>query len=126
MTIDNWKSYYRHLIATPVRLYAELGDLSKFYLFNPPYQFGELEEQFLSRQEIATNKGIIEAAIVLYWDEENKNIKRGARNKSGPGIIRRFTKNIIPQFQMTYDLNSMSGEEILNLLPSEFNIWQEP
>jgi hypothetical protein len=60
---------------------------------------------------------------MLYWDDKKNNIKKGARNKTGPGILRRFTKDIIPQFQMTYDLNSMNGEEIISLLPSEFNEW---
>lgn len=60
---------------------------------------------------------------MLYWDDQKNTIKKRARNKTGPGVLRRFTKDIIPQFQMTYDLNSMNGEEILNLLPSEFNDW---
>ena len=55
--------------------------------------------------------------------EEKNDIKKGARNKTGKGILRRFTRDIIPQFQMTYDLNSMDGEEILNLLPKEFEGW---
>lgn len=123
LNIENWNRYYRHLIATPVRLFAELNSHSKIYLAGPPYRHGDLLEQLASRQEIATNKGIVEAATVLYWDDKKNSIKKGARNKTGPGILRRFTKDIIPQFQMTYDLNSMNGEEIISLLPTEFNEW---
>ena len=123
LNIENWNRYYRHLIATPVRLLAELDGLAKIYLTGPPYSHGDLLEQLASRQEIATNKGIVEAATILYWDDEKNKIKKGVRNKTGPGILRRFTRDIIPQFQMTYDLNSMNGEEILNLLPEEFNEW---
>jgi len=123
LNIENWNRYYRHLIATPVRLLSELDGHSKIYLTGAPYRHGDLLEQLASRQEIATNKGIVEAATILYWDEEKNDIKKGARNKTGKGILRRFTRDIIPQFQMTYDLNSMDGEEILNLLPKEFEGW---
>ncbi len=123
LNIENWNRYYRHLIATPVRLLNDLGDLSKIYLSGPPHRHGDLLEQLASRQEIATNKGIVEAAAKLYWDEESGKIKKGARNKTGEGVLRRFTGDIIPQFQMTYDLNSMQGNELLNLLPAEFNKW---
>jgi len=104
-------------------LFAELDGLSKIYLAGPPYRHGDLLEQLASRQEIATNKGIVEAATILYWDDQKNTIKKGARNKTGPGILRRFIKDIIPQFQMTYDLNSMNGEGLISLLPAEFNEW---
>jgi hypothetical protein len=123
LNTEHYGRYYRHLIAAPVRLLNELGDLSKIYLAGSPDKHGDLMEQLASRQEIARCRGILEAAYVLYWDEQNNKIKRGARNKTGPGVLRRFAKDIIPQFQMTYDLNSMKGKEIVDLLPPEFDKW---
>lgn len=124
LNTEHWGRYYRHLLAIPVRLYYELGSLSMIYLAGTPDKHGDIIEQLASRQEIAANPGLIEAVTSLYWDNEKQKIKRGARNKSGRGVLRRFATNIVPQFQMTYDLNSMSGDEILSLLPSEFNDWK--
>jgi hypothetical protein len=120
---EEWKRYYRHLLASPVRLYRDLGTLSKIYLAGTPDKPGDLFEQLASRQEIAASKGIIEAATILYWDEMKGKIKKGARNKEGPGILRRFVDPTIPQFQMTYDLNAMSGNDVIQLLPDEYGKW---
>jgi hypothetical protein len=124
LNVEHWGRYYRHLIAAPIRLCHELKGQVKIYLAGTPDKHGDLLEQLASRQEIATNPGIIEAATALYWDEEGNRIKRGVLKKEGFGILRRFTRDIIPQFQMTYDLNSMTGQEIIALLPQEFNIWK--
>lgn len=123
---EEWNKYYRHLLASPTRLLKELDDLAKIYLAGTPDKNGDLHESLASRQEIATCKGVIEAATALYWDKEKNKIKVGARNKDGKGVLRRFTTSTIPQFQMTYDLNSMSGREIIQLLPKEYESWITP
>lgn len=123
LNTGEWNRYYRHLLATPVRLYTELQDSAEMYLSGLPSVHGDLLESLASRQEIATSKGIIDAATILYWDAKNNKIKKNARDTKGPGILRRFAKSAIPQFQMTYDLNSMTGEEIVGLLPEEYDKW---
>jgi len=110
----DFRKYYRHLLAYPSRLYAELGDSSKIFLIGDFKKRGEVTEQFGARQEIALNKGILDMANILYWDEKTKNLKRGAAGKGG-GSARRLVR-IIQQYQMTYDLNSMQGKEIADLL----------
>ena len=122
-----WNRYYRHLIASPLRLYHEINDenLSKIYLAGRPNKHGDILEQLASRQEIATVKGILEAVNYLYWDMNKNRPKLGVTNRNKIGNIRRFTGSIIPQFQMTYDLNSMSGQDIIKLLPREFDEWKQ-
>ncbi len=119
----DYTKYYRHLLAYPSRLYAELGNSSKIFLIGNFSKRGEVTEQFGAYQEIALNKGIIDAANLMYWDEDTENLKRGAAGKGG-GSARRLVR-IIRQYQMTYDLNSMNGKEIVELLPAEFYKWRE-
>ena len=121
---EEWNKYYRHLLASPVRLYKDLGNWSKIYLSGKPDVPGDLFEQLASRQEIAACRGVIEAATILYWDDDDKKIKKGVRNKDGAGVLRRFVKATIPQFQMTYDLNSMGGHDVIQLLPREYDKWK--
>jgi hypothetical protein len=122
LNAEEWNKYYRHLLASPTRLYKELGSLSKIYLVGRPDINGELLENLASRQEVATCRAVIEAAEILYWDKEKNSIKRGVRGK-GKGTVRRLAGATILQFQMTYDLNSMSGKELIQLLPNEYEGW---
>jgi len=117
----NYTKYYRHLLAYPCRIYSELGDSSKIFLIGTFQKRGEITEQFGAYQEIALNKGILDAANILYWDAATNNLKRGAASKGG-GSARRLVR-VIRQYQMTYDLNSMKGDEIVGLLPVEFAKW---
>lgn len=117
----NYTKFYRHLLAYPCRVYSELEDSSKIFLIGSFVKRGEVTEQFGAYQEIALNKGIIDAANILYWNHDTKNLKKGAAGKGG-GSARRLVR-IIRQYQMTYDLNSMKGNEIVSLLPGEFAKW---
>jgi hypothetical protein len=76
-----------------------------------------------SRQTLITNKGILEAARQLYFDQLAGQPKKGAAvEKNSPGTLIRFIA-VIQQLDLTYDLYSMSGNQILALLPPEFNKW---
>jgi hypothetical protein len=117
----NYTKFYRHFLAYPSRIYAELDESSKIFLIGNFSKRGEITEQFGAYKEIALNKGILDAANLLYWDDGAKNLKRGAAGKGG-GSARRLVR-IIRQYQLTYDLNYMEGNEIVDLLPNEFRKW---
>ncbi len=119
----SYTKYYRHLLAYPSRIFSELDESSKIFLIGSFLKRGEITEQFGAYQEIALNKGILDVANILYWDDATKNLKRGAAGKGG-GSARRLVR-IIRQYQLTYDLNSMSGNEIASLLPNEFLKWKD-
>lgn len=124
LNLDHWARYNRHLLAAPVRLYSDLTRHADFIFSGPAHVHGELFEQLMSRQAFATSQGVVEATKLLYWDKQKLKIKKNVRDKNGPGILRRLLLDILPQFQMTYDLNSMSGPEIIELLPNEFKRWK--
>jgi len=117
----NYLTYYRHLLSGPARIYSELDEKGRIFLTGELSKRGDLIEQLQAYQNIALNKGIIEAADSLYWDENENKLKKGAGSK-GPGTPRRFV-SIIGQFEFTYDLNSMQGQNILTLFPNEFQRW---
>lgn len=117
----DFRTYYRHLLAGPARIFSELGEKGRIFLSGELSKRGDLVEQLQAYQNIGLNKGIIEAADSLYWDEKKKKLKKGAGSK-GAGTPRRFV-TIIGQFELTYDLNSMEGAKILELFPEEFRKW---
>lgn len=120
--IWNFRKYYRHLLAGPYRIYTAFRlepKIALSLLCTPPYQPGEVVEQMTSRQELVTNSSIIEAATKLYVDNKGESHKRGAAGK-GPGSARRLA-DVIAQLDLTWDLYSLSTEEVLTLLPQEFS-----
>lgn len=117
----SWR-YYRHLLGGPYRIYAAHSDAPEralLVLCGPLHQPGEIVEQIVSRREIVTNSGIMEAASHLYYDRSSGRPKRGAATKEGRGTVRRFT-DILNQFDLTWDLYSLESPDLLQMLPDEF------
>ena len=120
---SDYRYYYRHLLAGPVRLYQALHQRARLLLANPMDKPGDINEQLASRQDIISNRGVMEAVDLLYYAEADESPKRGVTGKR-PGNLRRFV-TVVQQLDLTYDLYSMNGSEILHLLPSEFDRWHD-
>jgi hypothetical protein len=119
---DEWDRIFRHLLAGPVMIYDLHHANSIILLYNPADETGDFLAQLMGRQEIGTNRAVIEAAKTLYWDDDKKRPKRGSSpQEHKPGTLRRFV-DVLQQFDLTYDLYSISGEELIRLLPAEFDI----
>jgi len=120
---DHWRRYYRHLLAGPYDIYRIHKENARIFLHGPLNILGDFTEQLASRMDIMANKGVIEAADILYYDKAHKEPKRGATNRNKPGNIRRFV-TLVTQLDLTYDLYAMHGREIVRLFPAEFDSWR--
>lgn len=119
----SWRTIHRHLLAGPVRIYDLHKKDIKIIFHAPVHELGDFMEQLASRQEIASSLGVLKAADLLYWDSEKCQPKIGARTTKGePGTLRRFV-TVLQQLMLTYDLYSMATEDIITLLPEEFDPW---
>ena len=99
-------------------------DLSKLLLCTVIPVENTFHHELAVRQNLITNRGILEAVHSLYYEGAADRPKRGAQvKKPAPGSFYRFI-GIIQQLDLNYDLYSMSGNEILDLLPPEFNKWK--
>lgn len=122
--IENSWRFYRHLILTPILAWQRLEEDSILLLSNPLYQSGDAVETFMSRQDFLANDNMITVAKILYFDEEKEELKTNATSDGFPGSARRLTKSVVPQLSMNYDLYEAPIEQIINLLPDEFNHWK--
>jgi hypothetical protein len=118
---------HRHLLGGSYLVYTIYGlgeRLSKLLLSTPLPIESKVHHELATRQSFITNIGIVEAAHILYYDEKADKPKRGVIvKKNKPGTLYRFI-DIIQQLDLNYDLYSMTGEEVLQLLPAEFNQWK--
>jgi len=119
--VNNYRKYYRHLLAGPFAVYrAHRDDPSRALavLAGPVHTLGEIAEQLTSRQEIVTNKAAMELATNLYVDPATQKTRRGAAG-NGPGSARRFA-DILNQFDLTWDLYAIKMLAMRQMMPSEF------
>ena len=118
---DSWRHYYRHLLAGPWFIYAahrEAPERTMALLAGPLDSPGDVVEQWASRQEIVTCPGVMEAITRLYFNRSTGRLRRGVASK-GAGSARRIP-TVLQQFDLTWDLFSMTGSEVLEMLPDEF------
>ncbi len=118
---------HRHLLCGAYMVYTlyRLGDrLGRLLLCTKLSVENRCHHQLAVRQNFITNRGILEAAHILYFNEKTQKPKRGAQIKDGsPGTLFRFI-DVLQQLELTYDLYSMTGEDIVGLLPAEFDSWK--
>jgi hypothetical protein len=115
----------RHLLAGPYKLFALHQQHSRLLLHPPVHQHGAFVYDLGHRRDLITNRGLIEAMDLLYWDPKRHRPKRGATTRTTPGNLRRLI-TVVQQLDFNYDLYGMRAEEILRLLPGEFDGWKPP
>lgn len=116
---------HRHLLGGAYLVYSVHGwgeKLSRLLLSTKPSVESRFHHELAARQNLITNRGVMEAADLLYFDEERGRPKPGAARREFPGGLYRFI-DVIQQLDLTYDLYSMKGREMVGLLPPEFQPW---
>lgn len=121
----DFRLYYRHLLFGTYMSYKIHEERAPFLLYSPVSQTNKFHLEFFARQEFITNKGLIQAANHMYFDSKRGKPKRGAAAwKRQPGTIFRYI-DVMHQLDLTHDLYSMPGQDILDLLPPEFDEWKK-
>ena len=114
---NDWQKSQRHLLRMPVQLLYSLGDDADHLLCGHPSVLPEIREQLTSQQDMF-NSTFQRVARSLYFDNANGALKRGAGGK-GRGSPRRLAK-VRQQLDVTWDLEDLNFEQIIELLPNEF------
>lgn len=119
---NDFRRYYRHLIAGPYAIYRTHRDdplRAMAALCQRPGRPGDLVEQLASRQQIITNPGIMQVATDWFVDLSTGQQNKMANSKKAGGA-RRFI-DVLGQFDITWDLSMMPADALHNLLPKEFH-----
>lgn len=122
----HYTSFYRHLVACSWDIYSRYGEDSKLFLYTPMNKTSQLIWDLACRQNIISNRNLIKVVQILYWKDDGTGhgtIKRGSVTKSRPGNLTRLIA-ILNQLDTTYDFYGMNPEDIITLLPAEFDIWK--
>ncbi len=123
---SNYQTFYRHLVAASWDIYSRYGEQSKIFLSTPPHITNQFILDLGCRQNLISNANLIQVAQKLYWREDGKRkegMKTGAVSRKKPGNLSRLIA-ILNQLDATYDLYDMKPDDIMSLLPAEFNSWK--
>ena len=118
--------YYKHLLATPVRVLG-LAPVHHKVLLNAPLPvLGQIMERMAARLYLLRIPCVPEVIDLLYYDETKGRAKRGIANPNR-GIKRGDLTNRFParmrQLQLTYDAHALSAGQLVKLLGREFEPW---
>jgi hypothetical protein len=115
---------YRHLLYGPYAVYRRHRGHAVLLLAGPLHREQKLYHEITSRIDLIASQGVVDAVNSLYFDRKKGGPKRGVQSEFHPGTLRRFVQ-ILQQLDVTYDIYGMTGDEILDLLPPEFDSWRE-
>ncbi len=116
---ENYNHRPRHAIFTTWQLVDLYGEFSHYLLSRGLPVRGELIEQLMARQYFLSCEGVIQAASTLYFDPERQTFKKGAAGRTSAGCVYRFV-NWLQQLEINYDLFSISSDDLIDLMPKEF------
>jgi hypothetical protein len=124
---DSPLRFYRHRVAGPARIHWLFRDNprdARLFLNSEIDQVSEFEERLAVTMRYISNRELMKVSDALYFDTKTSRQKRGAvSGASRPGVLRRFM-TVIDQLDRTYDLHSMNADQIIDLLPPEFDRWK--
>lgn len=109
----------RHAIFTTWQLVEKYSDQVRFLLSKKLPVRGELTEQIMARQYYFSCEGVIHTASGLYYDTEKETFRKGAAGR-GLGSVSRFV-NWLQQLEVNYDLFTMAPNDLLQIMPKEFD-----
>jgi hypothetical protein len=113
---------YRQLLAGPFVIYRAYRDNPQqalAVLCQPLDRPGDVVEQLVSRQDMLMNRPMMDAATRMYVDPLTRRLKRGAQTR-GRGSTLRLV-DVVDQFDVTFDLYAMSADDLVALLPDQFD-----
>lgn len=116
----------RHLLSGAYLVYTIYGlsdRLAEYLLYTALPVESDLFNEIVSRQNLVTNPVVVEATGRLYFDPVSRKPRRGVFQRTTAGNTRRFAM-VIQQLDLNYDLYSMTCDELLGLLPPEFDRWK--
>ena len=118
--------YYRHLCFLPYWICKSHPiEIAEFFLMLKPYQHSDVIEQLYSSDDnMASYPGVIEVAKRLYIDKDGQKYRRNVVGRKTAGSAWRLAKVVCKQWELNYDLQTLSADQVWDLLPKEFNGWK--
>lgn len=121
------RRHFAHRLLLSWEIYVRHRETAWYLLDEPVNSMGQLADRLSGAPEMFRAEGIMDLAHRLYADPSTRSLKPGVlgggQNQRPPGGIVRLL-DVLNQLYMTYDVYGMTAEQLLPLLPAEFERWQ--
>jgi len=114
---------HRHRLAAPFSVYKRHREDAKMLLKESVASDPELTSQIVERQRFSRSRGFVKLVNGLYFDD-NGNRKSGSIVRTKPGSLFRLFA-VFHQLEFNYDIFNMTRDQMIKLLPPEFDEWLE-
>lgn len=124
------RRHYRHLLATPYRMYRTHADDPSCVLLvlcGPVDTPGNITEQIASRPDVVKSRNIMQALTKMYYvpaltsAAEDFMASRIGTLRDGASTSAVRMGKVLGQFYLTWDMFAMEPDQIVTMLPSEFD-----
>ncbi len=126
---DEGRGVHRNRLLLAWETWTRHGENAWHMLEQPVNSVGQFADRLIGKPTAFRSPGIVKLAHLLYTDRATGRAKPGfgggGQDQRRPGNLMRFI-DVIDQLYMTYDVYGMTAEELLMLLPAEFNSWLPP
>ena len=118
-SVKDYRKIARHQVRMPAWLMESFGERAAHLVCTPPNQYPDIRERLASQQDLFSDT-MLEVGQKLFYDEASRSLKRGHSHG-----VDRLVK-VKRQLDVTWDLSLMSADQVLRLLPAEFDEFKSP
>lgn len=114
------RKFYLHQLAGPYQVYRaheKNPGIIIGLLCGPLNVIPRVYEEVAESPTLIASPAVVEIVTRLYYNPETGSVRR---NRSGKGGPRRLVQ-LLAQFDVTWDITSLSSDELWRLLPDEFS-----
>ena len=120
LLVPTSRRFYLHQLAGPYQIYRAHQTNPRItigLLCGPLNIIPRVYEEVAESPTLIASPAVVETATRLYYNPKTNSVRR---NRSGNGGPRRFV-GVLAQFDVTWDISSLSTDDLWKLLPEEFS-----
>jgi hypothetical protein len=116
------RDYYRHLLYVSWRIQNLAGNHHRLFTTARIDTIDKVTDRVMGNLTLIRIPCIFEVLDRLYWDEKSQDIRKkmGSTKTHRGNLLHRFPA-VIEQLEMTYDLQSLNADQLIDLLGDEFD-----
>ena len=118
------REYSHHRLMMAYDIWTQHREDAWFMLNEPVVSLGQFTLRLVSAPEVFRSEGVVPLAHTLYADKASGKLRARAlgqtRAEASAGSLPRLV-DVLNQLSLTYDVYGMTAEQLLDLLPPEFD-----
>ena len=115
----SWQRRYRHYLWSSWRLHQAHGERAAYLLDRDLSEFSNLTSRALGYSRVFNSVGIVPLMLMLYTAGGSQK----PRHRHGRGGLEHLIR-VIDQLERTHDIYGMTVNQLLNILPPDFDHWK--